>query len=193
MCSPSFKRRTSFGGSSVYQSGQESVEPKKDRRTMLEEWRAQVRAREQSSGTPQPLVTHREDNAIRAEENITVLPLPLPPGDPSNTVSTTAIERFRLKKLQRQMKQESGLQLTISSGHSVDSTSTYTTATSTIAAEPQKSLICFDDDTPLPPRGRSAPTLNRRLSISGGARRRIPKGRKSNIHSSLNGMFLIVF
>ena len=185
MCSPSsFKRRTSFGGSSAYQSGQESVEPKKDRRTMLEEWRAQVRAREQNNGTPQPLVANQGANTM-ADEGIA--PLSLPPPPPAD--STTAIERYRLKKLQRQMKeQEFGSQLTISSGQSVDSMTTYTTSASTIATESHKSLICFDDDTALPPRGRSTPTLNRRISISGGARRRIPKGRKSNIHSSINGM-----
>lgn len=104
-----------------------STEPKKDRRTMLEEWRAQARAKEKensnadtsyiasSSSVDSAQCQSASENMnttptkrIRIESNVNVssvhasssASLPLPPVE-----GATAVERFRMRRKQRLMQQ----------------------------------------------------------------------------------------
>lgn len=213
------------------------MEPKKDRRTMLEEWRAQVRAKEIGNGSlisgdglqkqkqqqQQQEKENRMDQIVPSVSKQLVPSLPLPP----STEGTTAVERFRMRRLQRERRA-----LGIEDTNTTTSTSTSTTNTSKIPTAPMttserslastasmtevnscatvetietKSMICFDDDpvpTPLPPLPPSndvssnsgsissgsrrissiaTPTFNRRMTLTGGPRRRANKGRMSLI------------
>ena len=174
--SPSLsKRRASFGGQrglapsfDVDNVSVNSNEPKKDRRTMLEEWRAEIRAKE--SGTKSTINKENDVNSSYSAEHVSHTapvsasstsafsnntPLPLPP----NTEGMTALERFRLKKQMRQKMQ-------------ADSSSVNTAPT---VAESTASSICFDDDTPSSSIGIRAgftPISNRRKSVLSGAVRR---------------------
>lgn len=267
------KRRVSFGGSSstgipsfdfdggnssnnlndvsfsTSSSSMVANEPKKDRRTMLEEWRAKVRAKEANNGSivllsgtrSQQQVQQQQqqqqnqfqiqdqdkdkENQIASAYNAQIMDtsytssvtLPLPPSN--TTQGTSAVERFRLRRLQRErmalsnaVSGEDTYQVNTSqhsmmpplppSDKSIASTScsmtvasksTITADVSTTGVEPYStstSVICFDDDiAPSSSRiGRvgSTPLMNRRMTLSGGAaRRRVGKGRKSMLPSSM--------
>ena len=224
--SPSInKRRVSFGGSlSTYNSNDFSCgsnnmnEPKKDRRAMLEEWRAQ-RAKENGgnngvllsgSGNGGGLCSlsiqqdhdkeNRQENHVASmvpsSSSSTAIPsLPLPP----SVEGTTAVERFRNRRLQRERRVLGDDSMSNNNNNSMqplpplppsDRSIMTTTSTSAVVVEPSNEsfssskVICFDDD-PVPSlsngRGRSTPSINRRMTLSGGARRRVTKGRKSTI------------
>mmetsp|Transcript_18404 Transcript_18404/g.27593 ORF Transcript_18404/g.27593 Transcript_18404/m.27593 type:complete len:144 (-) Transcript_18404:2961-3392(-) len=113
------------GNSSNNSSLSSTMEPKKDRRTMLEEWRAQNKAKEankvllsgsgtqhqhqlvQSRQQPVPQLVDKENTYSLAHTStetpsrlmsmLMSMPPPLPPS--SSTESTTAVERFRMRYL----------------------------------------------------------------------------------------------
>jgi hypothetical protein len=263
------KRRVSFGGSSstgilsfdfdggntsnnlndvsfsTSSSSMVANEPKKDRRTMLEEWRAKVRAKEANNGNTvllsgtgsqqvqQPHQQHQyqmqeqdKENQIASASNTqimdpsstTSLALPLPPSNIAQ--GTTAVERFRLRRLQRERMALSNAvtgeesnqgnssqhammpplppsdksAASTSCSTTVASRSTITTDVLSTGVEPYStstSVICFDDDIAPSSSSRigrvgSTPLMNRRMTLSGGAaRRRVGKGRKSMLPSSI--------
>ena len=203
------KRRGSFGGTgsasasaslngsfdldssySTFNSASASVsastEPIKDRRTMLEEWRAQVRAKENGAATASASAfattssddkenhkrTRMESGSGEAES---AAGLPLPPAE-----GLTAVERFRMRRKQRldSTNSHSGIPPAIPSDRSFATASTAAcSVTEAPSVASRQSSICFDDDTPPAGAGRSnrlgnTPVANRRMSmLSGGARR----------------------
>jgi len=183
-------------------NGNGNSAPKKDRRTMLEEWRAQVRAREDGAGASTNANDKENNNRLGDAASTHVDgALPLPPA-----AGLTAVERYRIKRKQRLMQQGPGNGGDDSSSHSgvgmppaipsdrsaatASTAACSATEASVSASANRPSSICFDDDTPSSSgAGRSTrigttPILNRRMSIlSGGARRRTGatgrSGRKS--------------
>lgn len=222
------KRRSSFGytpsaaGGTIYNdmdtssTGATSTEPKKDRRTMLDEWRAQL-AKDKDKENSNPdnatvttagmassvdsVQSSHQFNLSSSSDNVNTTPpkrirveaahhVPTASGSglplPPPVEGTTAVERFRMKRKQRLLQQ---------SGEASDD------------AKPTSSnSICLDDD--FPPSSSSSfvgrmsvgvgysrlgstPTRNRRGTtlLSGGARRRTPLvrgGRKSMSFTASN-------
>lgn len=202
------KRRVSFGGgpytsndlsfdgnNSINSSSSNalSLDSRKDRRTMLEEWRAKVRAKEANgaSAMQQQYQQPDKENCNQMESlNNSISSLPPPP--PVSSEGTTAVERFRLRRLQRERRalgEENYSNPTPPLPPSIPasdaSVETYSTNTS---------VICFDDEpisvsagSKIGGRATSTSAVNRRMTISSGARRRVAKGRKSFLPTSFDG------
>ena len=128
------------------------MEPKKDRRAMLAEWRAQNKAKEANkslvSGSGSGYQQQHQHGDLD-KENFTNRPTPSIPSlpvPPSSAEGTTAVERFRMRRLQRERRAlgedkyhptppiPPSDKLVLSSSSSVASTSTGTTATTMTSA-----------------------------------------------------------
>ena len=202
--SVSVPRRMSFGGKSLSSSsdfGEDGTEPKKDRRTMLEEWRKQVRARDSAPTSTSSTFEDGENKRPRTEYDTSPArcdPLPTPPLPPqssggsssinsNNMEGTTAIERYRLRRQQKQMQ----------------AAADENTAPNSLLMPPQppsssakRTTICFDDDDDssyarggLISRTGNTPSFSRRLTISSGAKRRSTRGRRSLAPANFSGEF----
>mmetsp|Transcript_9905 Transcript_9905/g.14701 ORF Transcript_9905/g.14701 Transcript_9905/m.14701 type:complete len:891 (+) Transcript_9905:39-2711(+) len=151
--SSSVPRRMSFGGAPPDSDGSD----KKDRRAMLEEWRMQVRNR----NNPPTLSSSKEehgDRKRRLHDNEGQTMPPLPPSS-SSADGMTALERFRMRKQQRlQSENDENAEPNIP-----------LPPQSTSKASSSRSNYCSDDETSS--RTGTTPSFNRRLSISGGARK----------------------
>jgi|AntRauTorckE5430_2_1112549.scaffolds.fasta_scaffold00540_10 kinesin family protein C1 len=148
-------------------------EPKKDRRTMLEEWRAQVRARENGNYSASNASALANMNATPSCDKENYYRSNMDSGDAaSNRVEgtlplapvagLTAVERFRIRRKQRLMQQGSGNGGDESSSHSGmppaipsdRSSATASTAACSMTeagasvGAKRPSSICFDDDAP---------------------------------------------
>jgi len=187
------RSRVSFGGSLQSQNELEkfATEQKPDRRALLDKWRNEKRGKEMEAETTLNQEEYngqnKENKRLRNEYDTSPArcapPLHLPSSQNDNTEGMTALERFRLRRKQRQMQSGEGdenSEPTASSGSM--STETISTALST---------ICYDDDDEtvsfarLPPRTGATPSFNRRLTLSSGVTlssgplRRAVKGRRS--------------
>jgi len=206
-------RRVSFGGSgstlstmssdTSFDIGSSTIEPKKDRRTMLEEWRQQVRAREgnaQVTSSSNESVDDKKSNnrQSRIEFDSYSSPLksraPSPEGlplPPTTIEGTTAVERFRMRRMQRQRQAQGG---TGTGGDDYSIRPPPIPDTTQVTTETSKSLICFDDDTHTSTtttcsgrvgQGKLGLTPTRRMTISG-VPRRATRRRKSMIPTSFD-------
>eukprot|EP00559_Dactyliosolen_fragilissimus_P001363 CAMPEP_0184866166 /NCGR_PEP_ID=MMETSP0580-20130426/21150_1 /TAXON_ID=1118495 /ORGANISM="Dactyliosolen fragilissimus" /LENGTH=904 /DNA_ID=CAMNT_0027365689 /DNA_START=54 /DNA_END=2768 /DNA_ORIENTATION=- len=201
--SSSVPKRMSLGGSvsnTPSEQGAKDSSVKKDRRVLLEEWRKQVRSRETYKNTSNISGMINDDtNSKRPRKEYNSSPaqsaaLPIPPhysaasgssvcsgNSTSNFEGTTAVERFRMRRQQRQSKRSSP-----------DENIDPITMPPQPASSSKQAKICFDDDDDQSEgissnnSSGATPSFSRRLTISSGARRRSTRGRKSLVPMNFN-------
>ncbi len=209
--SPSTRRRVSFGGVGLnggsdidndmngVNSSSSSIEPKKDRRAMLEEWKARNRLPTNPASAGIHSVDKENDSSVNVNATASIntnSSLPLPPPATANinvnVEGTTALERFRMRKKQREQRQMMHtlpLPPAIPGDRSVASTCASTVASNdddsdrpTTAPGSGTSSICFDD-TPSSSSSSYISSGRRSMSLRSGRRMTISGGARRNLHN----------